>query len=568
MSSSGKKLNLPSKMTSLNPNAVAFVPSAFRSTLENSEKADISRLDVSETSGRPYLDRSGSNISNNSDDAAHQYWRHQLPDDITPDFKIAREEDLQAPGGLSLAALSINDGLDPFEHSMTMSNQFLGMKQEISPSDSEHVDLSERMAYSGLSSEDYSSMSLMNLGANTWDNQFVNGDQHLTNGREGSQYGGDSSVGFLNDLLNEHTALENAGINPVVFLASQFPGFAADSLADVYYANGCDLNLTIEMLTQLELQVDNNFSQNTTPKSLSAPRFDAMDFPALSAADSQDGSSKYGGEDVQQAPSMTQSMGKEAFPFLKSSGSVGASRGGAPDFASAVRRLASQDSGHWKLERNSSQEAAVGTIRNSQSLPSLHSRQGRTLLGEKIQGLGKVQASPAWLETGDAVAQVYAESREEARDFARLRNTCFEQARQAFIIGNKALAKELSLKGQLYNIQMKEAHEKARESIFRHRNPVAAEAQFVNRGKQPLIDLHGLHVNEAVNVLRHELAVLRRTARAAGQRLQVMVCVGTGHHTKGARTPARLPAAVQRHLLEEGLQFSEDQPGLLRVLIR
>lgn len=45
-----------------------------------------------------------------------------------------------------------------------------------------------------------------------------------------------------------------------------------------------------------------------------------------------------------------------------------------------------------------------------------------------------------------------------------------EQARQAFIIGNKALAKELSLKGQLYNIQMKEAHEKARESIFRHRS--------------------------------------------------------------------------------------------------
>lgn len=97
---------------------------------------------------------------------------------------------------------------------------------------------------------------------------------------------------------------------------------------------------------------------------------------------------------------------------------------------------------------------------------------------------------------------------------------------------------------------------------------MAAEAQFVNRGKQPLIDLHGLHVNEAVNVLRHELAVLRRTARAAGQRLQVMVCVGTGHHTKGARTPARLPGAVQRHLLEEGLQFAEDQPGLLRVLIR
>ena len=82
-----------------------------------------------------------------------------------------------------------------------------------------------------------------------------------------------------------------------------------------------------------------------------------------------------------------------------------------------------------------------------------------------------------------------------------------------------------------------------------------------------MIDLHGLHVNEAVNVLKHELAMLRRTARASGQQLQVMVCVGTGHHTKGSRTPARLPTAVHRYLAEEGLLFSEDKPGLLRLLI-
>lgn len=43
------------------------------------------------------------------------------------------------------------------------------------------------------------------------------------------------------------------------------------------------------------------------------------------------------------------------------------------------------------------------------------------------------------------------------------------QARQAYLIGNKALAKELSEKGQLYNIQMKAAHGKAREAIYRQR---------------------------------------------------------------------------------------------------
>jgi len=46
-----------------------------------------------------------------------------------------------------------------------------------------------------------------------------------------------------------------------------------------------------------------------------------------------------------------------------------------------------------------------------------------------------------------------------------------------------------------------------------------------------------------------------------------MICVGTGHHTKGARTPARLPVAVEQFLLEEGLKFTQPQPGLLRVVI-
>ena len=83
-----------------------------------------------------------------------------------------------------------------------------------------------------------------------------------------------------------------------------------------------------------------------------------------------------------------------------------------------------------------------------------------------------------------------------------------------------------------------------------------------------MIDLHGLHVSEALHVLRQELNALRNAARLADQRLYVYICVGTGHHTRGSRTPARLPIAVQRYLLEEeGLEYSEPQPGLLRVVL-
>jgi len=157
---------------------------------------------------------------------------------------------------------------------------------------------------------------------------------------------------------------------------------------------------------------------------------------------------------------------------------------------------------------------------------------------------------------------MYSESRGEARDFARVRNTCFEQARQAYLVGNKALAKELSMKGQAYNVQMKAAHEKAREAIYRQRNPVSSQ----RGGGDHLIDLHGLHVNEAIHILKGELTALKSAARAAGERMQVMVCVGTGHHTKGSRT-ARLPIAVEQFLLDEGLQYTQPQAGLLRVMV-
>lgn len=100
------------------------------------------------------------------------------------------------------------------------------------------------------------------------------------------------------------------------------------------------------------------------------------------------------------------------------------------------------------------------------------------------------------------------------------------------------------------------------------RNPVSPSIQGNGRGQERLIDLHGLHVTEAIHVLKRDLTMLRNVARSADQHLQVYICVGTGHHTRGTRTPARLPVAVQRYLLEEeGLDYSEPQPGLLRVVL-
>ncbi|KAF7817340.1 polyadenylate-binding protein-interacting protein 7 [Senna tora] len=523
------KLSSPNKVTTLNPNAAEFIPFSLRSLPSGSTSSvDATRFTTSGALGKAVLDRSESSVSNNSDDEVHKYWRCQLPDDITPDFKVMGEDEPQGLNNLSLAGLSIHDDHDS-------------------------------------SREDLSSASFLNSLTKPWDVQIGNTNQHISSGQEGLAYDENSGHGFLNDLLGEQAIVDGVDMNPLEFLASQFPGFASESLAEVYFANGGDLNLTIEMLTQLELQVDGNFNQNLNSKTLSAPNLSAMDFPALTSPDGQT-TVKYTSDNVQQSGNPYRSSDKDMLLF-KSTSSV-PSRGDI-DFASAVRKLASQDSGIWKYEKNGSSDAAIGSSRSSNVLASAYNGgQGRANFGDRLQNRGSARAAPVWLETGDAVANMYSEMREEARDHARLRNAYFEQARQAYLIGNKALAKELSVKGQLHNMHMKAAHGKAQESIYRQRNPVGAEMQGNGRGQERMIDLHGLHVSEAIHVLKHELSVLRSTARAAEQRLQVYICVGTGHHTRGSRTPARLPVAVQRYLLEEeGLDYTEPQPGLLRVVI-
>ncbi|MBA0753286.1 hypothetical protein Gogos_021583 [Gossypium gossypioides] len=567
---SDAKSNAPSKATTLNPNAAEFVPFSLRSPSSSgsTRAAATATFSTSGTVGKAVLDRSGSSVSNNSDDEAHQFWRHQLPDDITPDFKVINEDDSQSmePGSLSLAGLSLHDGSEASRFPASAAGGYVfGDQQELLHQYGNGNNLDEKFRYPSSSyGEEPISASFLNLPLKPWDEQLVNSDQLIGNGREGQLYDGNSRHAFASDILGEHTNINDTEMNHVDFLASQFPGFAAESLAEVYFANGCDLNLTIEMLTQLELQVDGGFNQNLNSKTLSAPNLSTMDFPALTVSDGQSGPPKYTGDDLQHSASTYRSSDKDNLLMFKTSSSL-PSRG-ATDFASAVRKMASQDSGMWKYDRNGSADSTVGSSRSSNgSANSYSAAPGRGVYANRLQTRGSARSAPVWLETGDAVGNLYSELREEARDHARLRNAYFEQARQAFLIGNKALAKELSVKGQMHNMHMKAAHGKAQESIYHQRNPVPLE-NF--RGQERMIDLHGLHVSEALHMLKHELSVLRSTARAADQRLQVYICVGTGHHTRGSRTPARLPVAVQRYLLEEeGLDYTEPQPGLLRVVI-
>ncbi|KAH7301448.1 hypothetical protein KP509_23G027100 [Ceratopteris richardii] len=220
--------------------------------------------------------------------------------------------------------------------------------------------------------------------------------------------------------------------------------------------------------------------------------------------------------------------------------------------------------------------------KNTSSTPTSKGEQNRTVRSERSSCYGDYptksaekfggsnptrarHSAPVWLETGEAVSNMYADHREEARNHARIRNAYFEQARQAYLSGNKALARELSAEGQKHNDRMKEAHNRACEAIFQQRNMSVGS---YDNGQSPILDLHGLHVSEAIPLLKRELAAFRAIARSSHQRLQVLICVGTGHHTKGAKTPARLPVAVEKFLTEDvRLSYTEQKPGMLMVVL-
>ncbi|KAM0936240.1 putative polyadenylate-binding protein-interacting protein/7, CUE [Dioscorea sansibarensis] len=542
------KSTLSNKVTSLNPNAAEFVPSSLRYSFGNAKQEDSTRLDITGTSRTAVLDRSESSISNNSDEEAHQFWRHQLPDDITPDFKAMGENESRETGHLSLSGLSIHDGGEIPRFSALTGSQIFDTHHD----SSDALGLVEDVRYSGSTfAGDHSVGTFGTSATNAWDELFVSRDQYLIDPRDDSQYSGDPHGSFLTDMVDQAT-FQDATINAVEILASQYPGFSAESLAEVYYANDYDLDLTIETLTQLELQVDESHSQNLNSKASMCPNLNQQEFPALLLAKAQNGISKINVDDIGRTPN----------PYTSSN-----VVGGATDYALTVRKLSSQDSGPWKYGRNGSADGRIGSSRTPQLITNSQNGHEKMVYGDKVQSSRAAWVAPVWLETEEAVANMYSESREEACDFARLQNACFDQAREAYLIGNKALAKELSVKGQLYSIQMKTAHVKAREAIYRQRSPVSSENQSYGRGQEHLIDLHGLHVNEALHVLKRELSALRTVTRSTGQHLQVMICVGTGHHTRGSRMPARLPVAVEHYLLEENLHYSQPQPGLLHVVM-
>jgi len=126
-----------------------------------------------------------------------------------------------------------------------------------------------------------------------------------------------------------------------------------------------------------------------------------------------------------------------------------------------------------------------------------------------------------WKSTGVGLNKFYSSVREEAAAHARNRNELFQRAVDAYRAGDKKGAKEFSRRGREEDEKMKKLHRHAAAKIFAQRN-----SQLTDRSVNPVLDLHGLHASEAIEILDEKLNIYYDNSQ------YVDIVIGTGHHSQ------------------------------------
>eukprot|EP00195_Chlamydomonas_chlamydogama_P009630 CAMPEP_0202896984 /NCGR_PEP_ID=MMETSP1392-20130828/5868_1 /ASSEMBLY_ACC=CAM_ASM_000868 /TAXON_ID=225041 /ORGANISM="Chlamydomonas chlamydogama, Strain SAG 11-48b" /LENGTH=619 /DNA_ID=CAMNT_0049582517 /DNA_START=266 /DNA_END=2125 /DNA_ORIENTATION=- len=366
------------------------------------------------------------------------------------------------------------------------------------------------------------------------------------------------------------------GADAVELLQMWFPHYGADALQQLYQACGQDMEVCFRELLLMEAEEVGSSMELTTPTTaIPAFRYEGpqqqqpqqqqqqqlpvpdlqTDFPALSGASPPAAGAGQHSKAQAPTPLISSSWAQQ---LKQNSGVVN----GTSSLAGSRAAGGSSGSRHPAVRTS----AAAGASQRAAAAPAIR--------------CGGSSGFPAWLsvprvETGAALSRQYAEARGEARDFARLRNACFQQATLAYLAGNKALAKQLSAQGREHAAAMAAAHERAAASILATRNSSGTTRGGAHTSGRPampsmraasggpmFLDLHGLHVKEAQQLLRQQLGQLR-----AGQVLRL--CVGVGKHSSHAPVArgmtGRLLPAVHEVLQSEGWACGTIAPGLLEV---
>ncbi|KAI7902175.1 uncharacterized protein BX663DRAFT_511976 [Cokeromyces recurvatus] len=165
-----------------------------------------------------------------------------------------------------------------------------------------------------------------------------------------------------------------------------------------------------------------------------------------------------------------------------------------------------------------------------------------------------------WLETGSSLNSIYMKEREKAIEYGMLRNRFFSKATEYYLKGDGARAKLFSMEAKHYNRLMQEMHKEASQRIFEQRSKHEA-----------FIDLHGLHEDEAMDIIHERLQQLKLTYHGI-----IYIVTGTGHHSGASglsKKQSKLKPVVYNYLKQENYRFAEtsivgdNQGGIFAVEI-
>ncbi|GAX77273.1 hypothetical protein CEUSTIGMA_g4719.t1 [Chlamydomonas eustigma] len=144
--------------------------------------------------------------------------------------------------------------------------------------------------------------------------------------------------------------------------------------------------------------------------------------------------------------------------------------------------------------------------------------------------------------TSEQMQMMYQRCRQKAQKWTLQRDGLQAQAQEARSHGDVKLARELDALVRTLKQLIIQEHSRAAARLFQYRN-----RHIVNRWE---IDLHALHVNEALKEVGDHVTRLR----AMASKVILKVITGRGNHSNG--DPKVLPA-VREWLIESGLPFYE-----------
>ncbi|KAI8989475.1 hypothetical protein BDB01DRAFT_782014 [Pilobolus umbonatus] len=148
-----------------------------------------------------------------------------------------------------------------------------------------------------------------------------------------------------------------------------------------------------------------------------------------------------------------------------------------------------------------------------------------------------------WLEAGSALNSLYMKEREQAIEYGMLRNRFFSKATEYYLKGDGAKAKAYSMEAKHYNKLMQEMHKEASQRIFEQRSQ-----------NEAFIDLHGLHEDEALDIIERRLMNLKSYSGV------IYIVTGTGHHSGASglsKRQSKLKPAVENYLRQGNYRFAE-----------